>query len=336
MDLSTDYLGLTLKNPLVVSSCPLSATVDNVRQMEDAGAGAVVLYSLFEEQIRHEDETFAHYMDYGTETFPEALDFFPDPGEYRTGPSDYLEHVRACKAAVDVPIIGSINGTSDEGWIQYAKEIQSAGADALELNVYYLPTASGHSSGEVEQRYLDVLKEVKANVSIPVSVKLSPYFSALGDMAERLVAGGADGLVLFNRFYQPDFDLEELEVLSRVQLSNPGELRLPLLWIGALSGRIDCSLAATTGIHSGRDLAKAVLAGAHVGMSASAILARGIKHLAAMRADLESWMTEKEYESVKQMRGAMNMTNVHNTEAFRRANYIKMLTGYEPEYMNGP
>lgn len=328
MDLSTTYCGLDLSSPLVVSSCPLSEDIAAIKQMEDAGAGAVVLYSLFEEQIRHEDGSMAHYLEMADESFSEALSYFPEPSSYKSGPSTYLELVSQAKAAVDIPVIGSINGITHEGWVDYAKRIQEAGAAAIELNVYWLPTAKGQRSGDVEQRYVDVLRAVKASVSIPVAIKLGPFFSSLSDICEQLVAAKADALVLFNRFYQPDFDLDQLDVVSNLQLSTPVELRLPLLWISVLSGRLDTSLAATTGIHSGYDLAKTLLAGADCGMAASAILQRGIGHIKTMLDELKAFMSEKEYDSVSQMKGAMSQARVAKPEAFERANYIKMLASY--------
>jgi dihydroorotate dehydrogenase (fumarate) len=332
MDLSTKYLGLELKNPLVVSSSPISENIDSLKEAQAAGASAVVMFSLFEEQIRHEDDSMVHFMEFGTESYAESLSFFPEPTEYKAGPADYLDKVAQAKKALDIPVIGSLNGVTNEGWVDYGKKIQDAGADALELNVYYLPTAKDTDARDVEQRYINVLKAVKSKVSIPVSVKLSPFFSSIGQTCTELVAAGADGLVLFNRFYQPDFDLDELEVVSRLAYSTSAELRLPLLWISNLAGRLDTSFAATSGIHSGKDMAKALLAGADVCMSASALLNRGVGHCKVMLDDLTAWMTEKEYESVKQMQGAMSQKKVGHVEAFQRANYIKMLGSYEASF----
>jgi dihydroorotate dehydrogenase (fumarate) len=328
IDLSTSYAGLTLKNPLVVSSSPLCEKIDNIRRMEDAGAAAVVLHSLFEEQITLESHHLDRYLSHGTESFAESLTYFPDMVDYNLGPDGYLEHVRQAKAAVDIPIIGSLNGHSTGGWISYAKKIQEAGADALELNVYYIPTDPELTGAQVEQMYLELVRDVKASISIPVAVKLSHFFSAFANMAWRLDKAGADGLVLFNRFYQPDFDLENLEVVSTLTLSSSYEVLLRLHWVAILYGHIQADLAVTGGVHTALDVLKAMMAGARVAMMTSALLKHGIEHLAAVRADLLTWMEEHEYESIRQMQGSMSHRSVPDPAAFERGNYMKVLSSY--------
>jgi dihydroorotate dehydrogenase (fumarate) len=331
MDLTTTYMGMTLKNPIVPSSSPLSESLDNIRRMEDAGAGAVVMYSLFEEQINLESEQLDHYLDYGTYTFPEALTYYPDLGTYKVGPDEYLNLIRQAKEAVEIPIIGSLNGVSTGGWIEYARKIEEAGADALELNVYYIPTDLRLTGSEVEQIYLDVLRDVKASVSIPVAMKLSPYFSATANVAYRLAEAGADALVLFNRFYQPDFDLENLEVVPRLVLSTPYELRLPLRWVAILYGRVNTDLAVTSGVHSVEEVLKSMMAGAKVSMIASELLQNGIQRIGQILQGMVQWMEECEYESVVQMQGSMSQKHVAVPAAFERANYMKVLGSWRPE-----
>ena len=328
VDLSTSYLGLTLKNPLVASASPLSEYVDNIRRMEDAGAAAVVLHSLFEEQITLESHDLDRHLSHGTESFAESLTYFPDLADYSLGPDRYLDHVRRAKAAVDIPIIGSLNGVSGGGWIEYARKIQEAGADALELNVYYIPTAPEMTGAAVEQMYIDLVRDVKASVGIPVAVKLGPFFSAMANMARRLDAMGADALVLFNRFYQPDFDLENLEVVPQLTLSSPYELLLRLHWVAILFGHIRADLAVTGGVHSGQGVLKAMMAGARVAMCTSALLKHGIDHLTTMRTELATWMETHEYESIRQMQGSMSYRSVTEPAAFQRANYLKVLSSY--------
>lgn len=332
MDLTTTYLGLTLKNPLVPSSSPLSRDLDNLRRMEDAGAAAVVLYSLFEEQITQEMHTLNEHLMQGTESFAEALDYFPDAPEYRSGPDAYLEHLRRAKEAIEIPVIASLNGVSTGGWVRYAKDLEQAGADALELNIYYLPTDLSMGSAEVEQLYLDALTDVKTAVSIPVAMKLNPYFSAMANMAKRLSDGGADGLVLFNRFYQPDLDLENLEVTPNLKLSSSVELRLPLRWIAILYGRLQSDLALTTGVHTVMDVLKGLAAGADVVMLASELLQNGINRLQVLRMGMEAWLVENEYESLDQLRGSLSQINVEEPAAFERANYMRVLSSYAPDY----
>jgi len=332
MDLTTTYLGMKLKNPLVPSSSPLMRTVDNLRWMEDAGAAAVVLHSLFEEQITIESHTLNHYLTQGVESFPEALSYFPEAQEYKTGPVEYLEHIQKAKSALEIPVIASLNGVSTGGWVTYARQIQEAGADALELNIYYVPTDPNLTGSEVEQIYLDVLKDVKSTVTIPVAMKLNPYFSAMANMARRLVDGGADGLVLFNRFYQPDLDLEALEVVPNLKLSSSTELRLPLRWIAILYGHVNTSLALTTGIHTVTDVLKAVAGGADVTMVASELLRNGINRLKVLSLGLEEWLVENEYESLSQLKGSLSQINCAEPAAFERANYMRVLSSYAPDY----
>ena len=328
MDLSTNYMGLKLKNPLVASASPLTESIDNYKRLEEAGVAAIVNYSLFEEQIVREIYDLQHYTTHGTDSFAESLTYFPDVPEYVLGPEEYLKHLSKAKKAVGIPVIGSLNGYSDGGWVKYAKKIQEAGADALELNIYYIPTDCAMSSEQVEKRYLDILKAVKFNVTIPVAVKIGPFFSAMGNMAKRLDEAGADGLVLFNRFYQPDLDLETLTVFPNVLLSTPQAMRLPLRWIAILYGQLKASLAATSGIHSAHDVIKMLMVGADVTMLCSALLKHGIDHVKKIRRDMEEWMTEHEYESVQQMHGSMSQKSCANPQAFERANYMKALKSF--------
>ena len=329
MDIASTYLGLSLKNPLVASASPLSRTLDGMKRLEDAGVSAIVMYSLFEEQIVHEAGELDHYLQYGTESFAEALSYFPEAEEYNLGPDEYIEHLHRAKGTLDIPIIGSLNGISTGGWISYAQKIAEAGADAIELNVYYIPTDPLLSAEKVEQRYLDVLEAVKRAVTIPVSIKLGPFFSSLSNVARRLDAAGADALVLFNRFYQPDIDLENLEVTPNVILSTSQALRLPLRWIAILHGRVKASLAATGGIHTAEDVLKILMAGADVAMLCSALLKHGPGHITTVLDDMVRWMTEKEYESVTQMKGSMSHRSVADPAAFERANYMKALNSYK-------
>jgi dihydroorotate dehydrogenase (fumarate) len=328
MDLSTKYLGLKLRSPLVVSASPLSEDLGNLKRMEDAGAAAVVLYSLFEEQLRQDRLELHEHLEHGTESFAEALTYFPDAGEYRLGPEEYLKHIAAAKKSTQIPIIASLNGSSAGGWTEYARKIQQAGADALELNIYYIPTDMNLTGTEVEMTYLDILKSVKANVSIPVAVKLSPFFSSFANMAKRLDQAGADGLVLFNRFYQPDIELESLEVKPNILLSTPMAMRLPLRWIALLQGKVKASLAATSGIHRASDALKMLLVGADVTMLCSTIIRHGIPQIAMIERDLTDWMEEHEYESVSQLKGSLSQKNCAEPAAFERAQYMKALTGY--------
>ena len=330
MDLTTSYLGLTLRTPLVPSASPLSEEIDNIKRMEDAGAAAVVLYSLFEEQLSHDRHELHHHLTYGTESYAEALTYFPQPTAFHLGPEDYLNHIRQAKAAVGIPIIASLNGTSLGGWTNYAKQIEQAGSDALELNIYYIPTDMEQTADDVEQTYIDILKAVKSVVRIPVALKLGPFFSNLARMASCLEAAGADALVLFNRFYQPDIDLELLEVRPRVLLSTPQALRLPLTWIGILYGRVHADLAATSGVHEAEDVLKLLMVGANVTMLCSVLLQRGIGHIRRIEQDLREWMERYEYASVHQMQGSMSQKNCANSAAFERAHYVSALHSYRP------
>jgi dihydroorotate dehydrogenase (fumarate) len=328
IDLSTTYLGLTLKNPLVASASPLTEDLGNIRRMEDAGAAAVVMHSLFEEQINLESQELDRYLSHGTESFAESLTYFPDLTDYNLGPDKYLEHLRRAKAAVGIPVIGSLNGVSTGGWIRYAKMMQEAGADALELNVYYIPTNPELTSAQVEQMYLDLVRDVKATLKIPVAVKLGHSFTALANLARRLDQVGANGLVLFNRFYQPDFDLEKLEAVPALTLSSSYELLLRLHWVAILYGKIRADLAVTGGVHTAQDVLKAMMAGARVAMMTSALLKNGIGHLRNLPGSLLAWMEEHEYASIRQMQGSMSYRSVANPAAFERANYMKVLSSY--------
>lgn len=329
MDLSTTYLGMKLKNPIVASASPLSHSVDVMKRLEDAGTSAVVMYSLFEEQIAHEQAELNHYLNYGTEAFAEALTYFPEPQSYNLGPEEYVELIHNAKKSLGIPVIGSLNGISTGGWIKYAQRIEEAGADAIELNVYYIPTDPRISGTDVEDRYVEVLSAVKTTVKIPVAMKLSPFFSSMAHMAQRLDNAGADGLVLFNRFYQPDVDLESLDVTPNLQLSTQTEMRLPLRWIAILFGRLKASLAATSGVHTAEDALKMLMAGADVTMLASALLKHGPQHVAAILNRMEQWMLEHEYISVSQLKGSMSQKSVADPSAFERANYMKVLQAYK-------
>ncbi len=328
MNLTTDYLGLKLRSPLVVSASPLSEDLDNIKRMEDAGAAAVVLYSLFEEQLRQDRLELHKNLQQGTESFAEALTYFPDAGEYHLGPEEYLKHIAAAKKATRIPIIASLNGSSAGGWTDYAKQIQQAGADALELNIYYIPTDLDMSGTVVEENYINILKAVKANVTIPVAVKLSPFFSNFANMAKRLDQAGANGLVLFNRFYQPDIELESLEVKPNILLSTPMAMRLPLRWIALLHGKLQASLAATSGIHRASDALKMLMVGADVTMLCSTIIRHGIPQIAMIERELVDWLEEHEYESVSQLKGSLSQKNCAEPAAFERAQYMKALTSF--------
>jgi dihydroorotate dehydrogenase (fumarate) len=329
LDLTTRYLGLELKNPLVASASPLSKKVDIVRRLEDSGAAAVVMYSLFEEQITHESRELDHYLERGTHSYAESLSYFPDLDHYNLGPEPYLEHLHRIKAAVSIPVIGSLNGVSSGGWVEYAHKIEQAGADALELNIYYLPTDIDLSGAELEETYVRLVTDIRARVRLPIAVKLSPFFTSIPYIAKRFVEVGANGLVLFNRFYQPDFDLDELKVVPDLDLSTSYELRLPLRWIAILYGRIAADLALTGGVHTAQDVLKAMMAGASVAMMASELLAHGPGRLGQMMAGIERWMEEHEYESIEQMKGCMSQRAVAEPAAFERANYMKALNTFD-------
>lgn len=328
MDLTTNYLGFELKNPLVASASPLSESLDNLKRMEDAGIAAVVNYSLFEEEIIRESHQLHDYLVQGTESFAESLSYFPEPEIFTLTPEEYFEHIRRAKEALDIPVIGSLNGYSEGGWAKYAALIQDAGADALELNLYAVATDPAKSAEEVEQIYLNILEAVRSSVSIPVAVKLSPYFTSLAHMARRLDLAGAEGLVLFNRFYQPDFDLARLEVFPNLLLSTGNASRLPLRWIAILYGRVKADLAATSGIYDSEDVLKMLMAGASATMLCAAILKHGFSRITEILDGLRRWMEENEYESVRQMQGSMSQRSCPDPAAFERVNYLKALRGY--------
>ena len=331
VDLRTKYLGLELKNPLVVAACPLTQSIDNLKKLEDAGAAAAVMPSLFEEQITHEEVAHSQAQDFGTESFAEALSYFPEPAEYRATPDIYLDTIAEAKKAVSMPIIGSLNGVSRGGWVEYAKRIQDAGADALELNIYLIAADMDVSGAEIEEKYLELVRAVKESLSIPLAVKVGPYFSSPGHMAKRIADAGADGLVIFNRFLQPDIDLDDLEISPKLVLSSSNELLLPLRWIAILHGRVDASLALTSGIHGAKCMLKALLAGADVGMIASVLYQKGFGKIGTILANVTEWMEEKEYESVKQLKGSMSQENCPEPAAFERGNYMKALTSFTGE-----
>ncbi|MBM3151517.1 MAG: dihydroorotate dehydrogenase-like protein [Chloroflexi bacterium] len=329
IDLSTSYLGLKLKNPLVASPSPISEHVDSVRRLEEAGVAAVVMHSLFEEQVIHESLELDHFLDYGTYSFSEALTYLPDTGRYSLSADRYIEHLNKVKQAVGIPVIGSLNGVSSGGWVKYAKKIEEAGADALELNIYYLPFDVNLASGDLEKNYIRLVSDVRAQVGIPLAVKVSPFFTGMAHVMKQLVAAGAQGLALFNRFYQPDFDLEKLDVVPNLVLSSSNELRMPLRWIALLYGQVDADFAVTTGVHSADDVLKAMMAGASVAMMASALLKNGPKHAAQVLADIRSWMEKNEYESIRQMKGSMSARTTREPHALRRSNYIKVLNSFK-------
>ncbi|TNF25878.1 MAG: dihydroorotate dehydrogenase-like protein [Deltaproteobacteria bacterium] len=325
IDLSTKYLGLELSSPLVCSSSPMMQDIDNIRRMEDAGAAAVVLHSLFEEQITLESQDLDRNLFHGAESYAEATSYFPDMATYNIGPDAYLEHIRKAKAAVKIPVIASLNGISSGGWIGWAKRMEEAGADALELNTYFMPTDLDVSGSQLEEMYLELVRDVKRSVSIPVAVKLSSFFSSIPNFCASLDQIGADGLVLFNRFYQPDFDLEALEVVPRLELSSPQELLLRLHWIAVMYGRLNADMAVTGGVHGATDVVKSMMSGAKVAMMTSAVLHHGIDHIAAVRHELAQWLETHEYESIVQMQGSMSQRKVAEPAAFERANYMKVL-----------
>jgi dihydroorotate dehydrogenase (fumarate) len=329
VDLSTNYLGLKLKHPVVPSASPLSDGLGKIRRLEDSGAAAIVMYSLFEEQIVGESHLLDHYLSYGAESFAESLHYFPELDDYNIGPHGYLDLIRQAKAAVDIPIIGSLNGVSTGGWVEFARMIEEAGADALELNIYYIPTDPALTGAEVEQMYLDVVSDVKNSISIPLAVKVGPFFSSFANMAMKLAKAGADGLVIFNRFYQPDFDLEQLEVVPNLTLSSAWELRLPLRWVSILYGRVPVDFAITRGVHTYEDVLKGLMAGAKVTMMASELLRNGAGRMNLVVQEMTRWMEEHEYHSVQQMQGSMSQQNVAEPAAFERANYMKVLQSWQ-------
>ncbi|MBL7723187.1 MAG: dihydroorotate dehydrogenase-like protein [Chitinophagaceae bacterium] len=327
MKMHSTYMGMKLDSPIIVSACTLSEQVDNIVKMEDYGAGAIVMFSLFEEQIRKEEARFKGVMSETTYTFPEALDYFPDLDDFNVGVDEYLENIRKAKEKVKIPIIGSLNGITTEGWIDYSKLMEQAGADAIEVNIFFIPGDITMSSSEVEHRYLNIIETIKQTVKIPVAVKLNPYFSATGNMALRMKNAGADALVLFNRFYQPDFDINELVIKTDLHYSESNEIRLPLLWIALLYGKVKLSLAATTGVQSAVEVVKYLLAGADVVMTASSLYKNGIPYLKTMNKELQDWMYMMGFDSIDSFRGSMSQQNVSDPVAFERANYIKILEG---------
>ncbi|MCW5982578.1 MAG: dihydroorotate dehydrogenase-like protein [Bryobacteraceae bacterium] len=328
-NLSTSYLGLTLKSPIVASSGPLCKDIGHILHMEDAGVAAVVLHSLFEEQITIESQALDRHLSEQSESYAESLSYFPDLANYNIGPDGYVEHLRKAKQAVDIPIVGSLNGVSTGGWIRYAKLIEDAGADALELNIYYMPADPAVDGARIEQMYTELVSHVKASINIPVAVKLGPYFSSIPNMARKLDKAGADGLVLFNRFYQPDLDLEALEVAPNLVLSNSSELLMRLHWVGLLYGHVGADMAITGGVHTALDVLKSMMVGGRVAMMTSALLRHGIDYVARLEADVLEWMEAHEYESIEQMQGSMSARNVAEPAAFQRANYMKVLSSYD-------
>lgn len=327
-DLSTTYLGLNLKNPLVASASPLSKKLDRAKKLEEAGISAIVMYSLFEEQIIHESLELDHYMNRGSESFAEALSYLPDGGMYGISPEKYLNQVAGLKKALSIPVIGSLNGVSKGGWTSYAKKIENAGADALELNMYFIATDPSMTSTDIEDMQVELVAEVKSAIKIPLAVKISPFVTSIPNFVKRLVDAGADGLVLFNRFYQPDFDLDELEIVHSLDLSTSADLRLPLRWISILHGKVNADLALTSGIHTHKDVLKAMMAGAKVAMTASNLLHNGEQAIGPLLSDLEEWMKEREYKSIQQMQGSMSQKSVKEPAVFERANYMKVLGSF--------
>jgi dihydroorotate dehydrogenase (fumarate) len=327
-DLSTTYLGLNLKNPLVASASPLSKKLDRARKLEEAGMSAIVMYSLFEEQIIRESLELDHYLSRGTDSFAEALTYLPDGGMYGISPEKYLNQLAALKKALTIPVIGSLNGVSKGGWVSYARKIQDAGADALELNMYYIATDASTTSNDIEDMQVELVAEVRSAISIPLAVKISPFVTSIPNFTKRLVEAGADGLVLFNRFYQPDFDLEELEIIHSLDLSTSADMRLPLRWISILYGKVNADFALTSGVHSSKDVLKAMMAGAKVAMMASNLLHNGEQVIPSILSELQEWMKEREYGSIQQMQGSMSQKFVKEPAVFERANYMKVLGSF--------
>lgn len=333
VDLRTTYLGFELPHPVVASASPLSQTLDGIRRLEDGGAAAIVMASLFEEQLRHEQEAFEHLVSAGGESYSESLSYFPMPAEFDRGPWEYLDLVRCAREAIHVPLIASLNCVTSAGWSEYARQVVEAGAQAIELNIFFLPGDPDTPAREIESRYVSIVQTVSESVSVPVAVKLSPYFSAMGEMARLLCEAGASGLVLFNRFYQPDFDLDQMQVVAEVELSRPLEIRLPLLWIALLHGKISASLAATSGVETFREVAKYLLAGADAVMTTSSLLRHGPERIQTLVDDLRTWMEERDYESVRQLQGSMSQGKVRDPAALVRANYVRMLQSYRHPFL---
>ena len=328
IDLSTNYLGLKLKNPVVVSASPLTEKLENFARLEDAGASAIVMYSLFEEQIEAESENIDSALEYGANSYAESTSYLPDMPKYHVGPDRYLDLLHKGKASVKIPVIASLNGSSPGGWIRYSEYMQEAGADALELNIFDVPSDPNVTAEQLEKRYCELVRAIRKNIKVPIAVKLGPYFTSCANFARKLSEAGADGVVIFNRFYQPDFDLEEMEVVPNLVLSSPHELRLRLHWAAILYHQVETYIAVTGGVHDASDVLKCMMAGAHVAMMTSALLKYGIEHIGVVLAGMEAWMEEHEYVSIKQMRGAMSMVNIENPTAFLRGNYLKMLGSY--------
>lgn len=329
MNLRTNYLGLELRSPLVASASPISKEIDNIKKLEDAGAGAVVLFSLFEEQLIGDQRELHYHTTSHNEISPEAASYFPDPGDYKMGPEAYLEHISKAKAATGIPIIASLNCCSPGNWTSYGKLMQEAGADAIELNIYNIPTNPKTISEEIETNYIEILKAVKTAVKIPVAVKVSPYFSNMTNMAKRLDDAGADALVLFNRFYQPDINLGDLEIEPKVELSGVTNYRLPLRWIAILKDRIKADLAATSGIQTGEDVLKMLLVGANVTMLCGVMLRNGIEVIKTIEKQMASWMNAKEYSSIQQLQGSMSQSKLGDPKLFERAQYMRAITNYK-------
>jgi dihydroorotate dehydrogenase (fumarate) len=329
IDLSTSYLGMELRNPIVVSASPLSKKITNLQRLEEAGASAIVMYSLFEEQIINESHALDHYLSRGTDSFAEALSYYPDLPHYNLEPDRYLEHVARVKRSVSIPVIGSLNGVSPGHWLEYAQKIEQAGADAIELNIYYLPTDPHLSSSELEEIYITLLRDLRSQVHIPIALKLSPFFTALPYMLRRFADEGAQGFVLFNRFYQPDIDLEQLDIVPTVNLSTSSDLLLPLRWIAILSGQIKADFALTSGVHTAQDVLKAMMVGARVTMLASTLLAHGAGRVGEILHGIETWMTDHDYVSIRQMQGSMSQQSVAEPAAFERANYMRALNSFD-------
>lgn len=331
IDLSTDYLGIKLKNPLVASASPLCEDIENIKQMEKSGIAAVVLHSLFEEQVLLQEKELNYALTKNTEAYAESLSYFPDVNDYSFAPDEYVEYIAEVKKTVDIPIIGSLNGISNSGWIKYGKKIEEAGADALELNIYYLPTRKTISCQQVENAYLDLVKALRQNIKIPLAIKLSPYFNSIADLANKLAEEGVEGLVLFNRFYQPDIDLMEMKVAPNLELSRSTELRLRLRWVGILYQKIKSDLAITGGVHTAEDIIKGILTGANITMMTSALLEKGIPFIEDMVKGIEEWLRRNNYNSINEIRGILSQKNVEETDAFERANYLKVLKSYHLE-----
>jgi dihydroorotate dehydrogenase (fumarate) len=328
IDLSTSYMGLILKNPIVASPSPLCDSVDKIRLLEDHGIAAVVLPSLFEEQLILESESLDADLSRGAETFPESSSFLPDLMNYNLGPDGYLELIRKASECVSIPIIASLNGCSPSGWVRYARDMERAGADAIELNIYSLVTDPARTAAQVEEDYCNLVRRLRENLTIPIAVKLSQFFSAIANFATHLDTSGANALVLFNRFYQPDLDIEQLDVVPTLTLSHPSELLLRLHWVAVIYGHIRADIAVTGGVHRAEDVLKSVMAGARVAMMTSALLQNGVEHLDTVQSEIIQWMEDHEYESINQMRGSMSQRNVPDPEAYERANYMRVLSSY--------